>query len=257
MLKRKRQQKYLIKRWLEIRRQLYVFVGSGDQEALHRLRVEIKKIRAFTKFAESHEEKSAAAQLEKVRKIFRRAGLIREAGIHLQMMKQFNIDHPAFKNEELRIIDQESGKFRLRLTRYDKQIRHAITYLLKALHPIRNRAVKHWLRRQLKATAKIIVAPSTDKLHLARKKIKNVIYVHGMLHKRLVLMLGINTSYLDQLQEAIGKWHDTAIAVKLLISQNAGNKATINKLERERDKAGAAIHMISDGFWRKVFMASH
>jgi CHAD domain-containing protein len=219
--------------------------------------VEIKKIRTATEFIKSQEgQKKGTAQMKPLKKIFHRAGAIREANINLQMMKDFNISHPAFKAEEKDLLQQESEQFRLHAVRYDNHFRKAVCNLLKTLRPIRNRNIKRWFSRQLRAIARFVVTPSTDKLHSARKKIKSLIYVHGMLHMRLATELKLNVDYLDQLQDVIGKWHDKAVAVELLIFRNVGSKATINKLKKERDQAGDVIYVISDDFWGKVFGAS-
>lgn len=250
MLKRKRQQKYLIKRWLEIRRQLYAFSGSGSHDALHKLRVEIKKIRAFVELYKG--KIGTTGQLKAVRKIFHRAGIIREANINLQMMKRLHIKQPEFNAEETHVIRRESERFHLHPDRYEKHIRNNIRSLLKVIRPIRNRSIKHWFSRQLKAIAGIFTASSTDQFHLARKRIKRLIYIHGMLHKRLTLKLKINIAYLDQLQDAIGEWHDTTVAAELLIDRNTGNKTALNRLRKEQDRAGVAIHTMGADFLGKV-----
>ncbi|SFE34940.1 CHAD domain-containing protein [Chitinophaga sp. CF118] len=235
-----------------MRCQLHAFVNSGNQEALHKLRVEIKKIKAFTKFMKLYKGKERAVQLKNIKEIFHHAGIIREANINLQMMKKFDNNHKEFGTEETHIVQEESVKFRSHTTRYNKDISNEVKSLLKALGPVRNSDIKHWFSRQLKAIASIVVVSSTDQLHQARKKIKRLIYVHGILHKRLVDTLKLNINYLDQLQDAIGKWHDTALAVNLLISRKAGNKVTLNKLQKEQEKTDTTIHAISDGFWDKV-----
>lgn len=250
MLKKKRQQKYLIKRWLEIRRQLYAFSGSGNHDALHKLRVEIKKIRAFVKLYKG--KIATTGQLKAVRKIFHRAGIIREANINLQMMKRLHIEQPVFNAEEKHAIQRESERFHLHPDRYEKHIRNNIRSLLKVIRPIRNRSIKHWFSRQLKAIAGIVAASSTDQFHLARKKIKRLIYIYGMLHKRLTHTLKINIAYLDQLQDAIGEWHDTTVAAELLTDRNTGNKTALKRLRNEQDRAGVAIHTLGDDFLGKV-----
>ena len=236
-----------------MRSQLYAFAGSESQEALHKLRVEIKKIRAFKELAKLYKGgDKVAIDLKVIKKIFHEAGIIREANINLQMIKQFNISHPAFSVEATHILQQEPEKFRLHTAHYDEQIRSTVKFLLKLLRPVRNNDIRHWFSRQLKKIAVIETASSTDQLHRARKRIKNLVYVHGIIHKRLRTTLALNITYLDQMQDAIGKWHDTAVAVKLLGSHNSGNKAKINKLQKKQDKMGAAIHIISNGFWNKV-----
>ncbi|MCF6402484.1 CHAD domain-containing protein [Chitinophaga filiformis] len=251
MLRRKRQRKYLVKRCLELRDQLHTFAASGSQEALHKLRVEIKKLKAFSELTKLYKGEKEATIKKNIKKIFHRAGIIREAGINLQMIRQFDICQPLFSIKATNIIQQESAKFRLHETRYDHDIRNTVISLLQSLHPVHSRDIKQWFSGQLKKIAIVVTAASSDQLHEARKKIKNLIYVHGILHKPLAAELKLKIDYLDQMQDAIGKWHDAAVAVDLLEAHGSG-KAKASKLRREQDKAREAIHAIGDGFWEKV-----
>ncbi|MVT07808.1 CHAD domain-containing protein [Chitinophaga tropicalis] len=250
MLKRKRQRQYLLKRQLDIQHQLHDFAESGSQEALHKLRVEVKKIKAVIKL---YKGRKTAIELKSVREMFHHAGMIREAGINLQIVKQFHISYPAFTANAKRIIQKESERFRLDMAHYDKQIRSMIKSLTKLLHPIRNSDINDWVTRQLRKIAAIVTTSSTNKFHSARKRIKNLIYVHGIFHKRLAAVLPLNIDYLGQMQDVIGRWHDTEVAVELL---GAHPSANIGKLQKEKDKAENAIHTISDRFWSKVFNVS-
>ncbi|PSL36161.1 CHAD domain-containing protein [Chitinophaga ginsengisoli] len=252
MLKKKRQRKYLVKRCLELRSQVHAFAGSGDQEALHKLRVEIKKLKAFSKLTKLYKGEKEITIKKNIRKIFHRAGLIREANINLQMIKQFDIHQPAFNTEAKDTIRQETAKFRLYRTHYNDDIRNTAVSFLNSLRPVHNHDIKHWVNRQLKKIAEVVTTTSTDQLHEARKRIKNLVYVHDILQKRLAAALTLNIDYLDQLQDVIGKWHDTAVAVELLTAHNSGSKAKITALQKEHDKADKAIHTIGDGFWDKV-----
>lgn len=251
MLKRKRQRKYLLKRQLDIQHQLHDFAESRSPEALHKLRVEIKKIKAIMKLYK--DEKKTAIELKPAREMFQHAGVIREAGINLQIVKQFHISYPAFTANAKRIVQKESEKFSLDMVHYDKQIGSMIRSLMKLLHPIRNSDIKDWVTRQLRKIAAIVTTSSTDKFHQARKKIKNLIYVHGIFHKQLAAVLPVNIDYLDQLQDIIGKWHDTEVAVELLGGHHSAN---IGKLQKEKDRVENAIHAIGNGFWGKVFNVS-
>jgi CHAD domain-containing protein len=256
MLKRKKQRKYLVKRCLELRFQVYAFAESGNQEALHKLRVEIKKLKAFSKLSKLYKGKKKPTIKKNIRKIFHRAGVIREANINLQMITQFDIHQPSFSTEAKDTIQQETAKFSLHKTHYNDDIRSTAASFLKSLQPVRNHDIRHWVNRQLKKIAGVVTTASTDQLHEARKRIKNLVYVHGILQKRLVAALTLNIDYLDQLQDAIGKWHDTAVAVELLTAHNSGDKTKIGKLQEEHDKAGEAVHAIGDGFWDKIVKQS-
>lgn len=233
---------------------LFSFADSGSQEALHKLRVEIKKINAFTKFFHACTGKVIPpTHLRAIKKIFHYAGVIREANISLLMMKQYHIIHAAFRAKETHILRQKSAKFSARVARYDKRIRKADKALQKTLQPVKNSDIKHWFTRQLKIVAGTVAATSVNHLHQARKKIKTLIYVHGILPRRLVTALALNIDYLDQLQDDIGKWHDTTVAADLLISRKIPGKAVIKKLREEQGKTATTVHATADNFWDKIY----
>ncbi|WP_423738094.1 CHAD domain-containing protein [Chitinophaga caseinilytica] len=258
MLTREKQYNYLIKRWLLIRRHLMAYSASGNQESLHRVRVEIKKIKALLQFTGSTGgRKNAPAQPRALRKMFRRAGKIRDAGIHLQLMQQYHITDAAFSAGETQAIEQLSAAFREDVAHFDKSLRQTFRKLLGALRPVRKRDVRRWLSRKVGAIAGMVASPGTDQLHPARKEVKSLIYFLGMLPGRLSRRSKINVSYLDQLQEAIGKWHDLDITVSLVTSRNPGGSKIISKLEKARDRAGAAVYAMSVGFEKRVFANAH
>lgn len=252
MLKRKRQRKYLVKRCLELRDQLQTFAASGSQEALHKLRVEIKKLKAFSKLTKLYRGEGSVTIKKDIKQIFHRAGVIREANINLQMIKQFDVHQPVFNINATNIIQQETGKFRLNKTHYDRDITSMVKLFLRSLRPVHNRSIKHWFTRQLRKIAAVFATASTDQFHEARKRIKYLVYVHGILHHRLTAALSLNTDYLIQVQDAIGKWHDTTVAVELLTAYKDRNKTKISRLRKEQDKAAKAVQAIGNGFWDKV-----
>ena len=253
MLTRKRQYNYLIKRWLLIRRHLMAYSASGSQESLHRIRVEVKKIKAFLQFAGSvGRSKDAPAQTRGLKKMFRRAGKIRDAGIHLQLMQQFHVPDAAFRAGEAQVIEQLSQAFREDSAYFDKSLRQTFRKLLGTLHPVRKRDVRDWLTGRLGAIAGIVASPGTDQLHQARKEVKSLMYFLGMLPGRLTRQSKINIPYLDQLQDAIGKWHDLDITVSLLTSRKLGGRKVVGRLEKARDRAGAAVCAMGAGFEKKA-----
>ncbi|MGE7776537.1 CHAD domain-containing protein [Chitinophaga sp. NPDC101104] len=258
MLTRKKQYNYLIKRWLLIRRHLMAYSASGDQDALHRIRVEIKKVRAFLQFAGSPGGgKKGPSQPRALKKMFRRAGKIRDAGIHLQLMQQYHITDAAFCVGETQEIEQRSVAFREDVTYFDKSLRHTFRKLLGTLRPVRKRDVRRWLSRKVGAIAGMVASPGTDQLHPARKEVKSLVYFLGMLPGQLSRRSKINVPYLDQLQDAIGKWHDLDITVSLVTSRKPGGSKVVSRLEKARDRAGAAVIAMGAGFEKRVFANAH
>lgn len=254
MLKRKRQRKYLIKRCLKVRRRLRTFASSGEQRELHKLRVELKKIKTFIKLVTLYRgKKKLAVQQRSIRLVFHHAGVIREADLNLQMMQQFHINRPAVKDKAGRILRQEPGKFRSHVARYDRLIKELVSALLKLLRPLRDRKLQRWIDKQVEKTAVIVAGTPTDQLHTARKRIKHLGYIYEICPKRLRTKLALNADYLDQLQDVIGKWHDTDVAIRLLDAHNGRNQVGLDRLRRQREQEGAAIWEKGRHFEDKVF----
>lgn len=232
---------------------LCAFARSGEQQELHTLRVELKRIKAFIKLVQLYRgRKQVAVQLRSIRELFQHAGMIREADLNLQMMKQFHISQPVVVARAGLILRQEPARFRSLVTYYNEIIKDLVKSLLKLLRPLRDRKLKGWVNRQLKKIAAVVTVVQADQLHTARKRIKNLRYIYEICSKRLKTKLALNADYLDQLQDVIGKWHDADVAIRLLDAHNAESKKGLSKLRAQRDEASAAIFDMSHDFWDKV-----
>jgi CHAD domain-containing protein len=70
-MKKKEEAKYLEKEWIEMNIHLKSFLKTGDQEALHRFRVQIKKLRAMLSlFEDASKQPGLLKGFKPVRKIF-------------------------------------------------------------------------------------------------------------------------------------------------------------------------------------------
>src|SRR5580704_7833652 len=88
MLTKKRQRQYIAEKeqhWLQ---ELVVFNESRDEKALHRLRLEIKKIRALVELAKVRSGKRAGVHFSGLKKMFREAGVIRDAGSQVRFLEE-------------------------------------------------------------------------------------------------------------------------------------------------------------------------
>ncbi len=99
MLTKKRQRQYLTEKeqhWLQ---ELVVFDESRDEKALHRLRLEIKKIRALVELAKVQSGKRAAVHFSGLKKMFRQAGVIRDAGSQVRYLEERHLLSPEFREQ--------------------------------------------------------------------------------------------------------------------------------------------------------------
>jgi CHAD domain-containing protein len=253
MLEKKRQHRYLNKRWANMHHHLQAFSDAGGQENIHKLRVEIKKVKAFAQFSLAlPQQQLSAADLRKIKRIFKHAGIIRDAYTSLLTMKSYRIRDTVLKSEETGIIKIESRKFRSFYEDYNKRISKADKTFHKKVHAVKNNDIKHWFEEQLSIIASAFGSSSAYQLHAARKRIKTLLYIQAVLPENMVTSLQLNTTYLEKLQQTIGNWHDHTTATALLIGKNPRRKSVISKLQEEERKILREIRKLSADFQSKV-----
>src|SRR5258708_25242618 len=90
MLSKKKQKKYLSKKEKDWLIQLQVFGESGDPEALHRLRLGVKKVQAFGQMVKACSGKLASKDFDLLKKMFLHGGKIRDANTKLPLLEHFH-----------------------------------------------------------------------------------------------------------------------------------------------------------------------
>lgn len=76
-----------------------------------------------------------------------------------------------------------------------------------------------------------------------------------MLPTSIAGKLQLNDTYLNQLQEAIGKWHDLVSALELLKIEDYTNRGEIAAIHRNRRRLYRSIQTLSANFAQKVHEA--
>ncbi len=231
------------------------FVMKEDFEALHKLRVEIKKLRAFAAFAEKYTEGNFSKTLKPVIKIFKHAGRIRTTELNLQMIKKYKIGNADFINNEQAVCKENSNKFKDSLKFYINTIPKSFSKIQSKFHDIRNKRIFNFYKKQLDFL-KYFFQQELDekKLHECRKKIKLLLYIENLLPKKIKQKLKLNKTYLDKLQDAIGKWHDALLAAELLKTRNLTGEEKLKQLFNKKNKLLQAVKLLAKNFEEKVTM---
>jgi CHAD domain-containing protein len=242
MLKKKKQKRFLDQKNKEWANELKAFDSSREDEALHRLRVAVKKIKAFARLSAACSDFNSAKDIRLLRKMFKQAGTIRDAGNHLQLLEHFHEAPESYKTEQDQLKAKASAQFVHDIREYRRLGKTAHRRLSADIYSIRTDCIKDWYAGQLVKTG-VLVTASGDKLHKARKLIKELLYVQKVLPSGLADELNLDREYLDKLQDAIGKWHDAALvggawAGKDLIGSQAMVKECDDKLAEVRALAG-------------------
>ena len=256
-MKKKEEAKYLDKEWKEMNAHLESFLETGDQEALHKFRVQIKKLRALLNlFEETSNQSGLLKDFKPVKKIFKYAGHIREAHLNLQLGELYHLKNEAFESGQQKIIEEGTTEFQNNGKKYIKNINETHKQLKKQLPHINNSSIADYYKKQLRQiAANLAVSGFTDDMHANRKLIKVLVYNHKLAEKALDGSLPFNTTYLDKLQQAIGKWHDNVVAAQLFSSPELNDKPVGTKIKRKNVGIKRGITSLTADFLKKAMTA--
>ncbi len=253
-MKKKEEVKHLDKEWKIMNAHLKAFLETGDQEDLHKFRVQIKKLKAMLNLFESTSDYHRLMKhFKPVRKIFKTAGQIRDAHTNLQLGEQYELKNELFENGQQLIIEQGTNEFRQKRKEIVKTIKNAHKELKKQLFSVHNKSITDFYKKQLELIAvNFTVSGFTEDMHTNRKLIKILVYNHKIADKALNGSLPFNAEYLDKLQDAIGKWHDNIVAAELFSSPELNDKPVATKINRINAGVKRTISALADDFLKKA-----
>ena len=250
MLTRKKQADYLVKKDREWQEQLLVFGRTQEGEALHRLRLTVKKIKALARLSAACSGPAAAKDIRLLKKMFRQAGAVRDLDNGLRQFEKVHNAPVDYKYEQQQLQQQETAVFVARIPQYRKKGKKAARRLLGDLQAIHAGCIRKWYAGQL-IHAGVLLTASGDRLHKARRRIKQLLYILNLLPPRLADELGLDTKYLDHLQDAIGQWHDAAMLAASWEDRDPGGSQTLIAECRERE---AAVRRLAGEFYSRTHL---
>lgn len=250
MLKKSKQRHYLVRNEKKWQKRLKDFGMSHDAASLHGLRVTIKKIKAFASFSNDCSGKGAMKDFHLLRKMFHQAGVIRDAGNQLHLLEHFHPSPEFYKHEQEEVQSTATQNFVNHIKQYQKKGKKAGRRLLADIHSVRPDRIRDWYAAQLIRTS-VLLSSTGDSLHKARKQIKGLLYVLDLLPSRLVEKLHLDRAYLDDLQEAIGNWHDAVVVVDALSEKELAGAPAMMQLCFDKE---ADVRSLAGEFYRRVHM---
>lgn len=253
-MKKKEEAKFLDREWKLMNDHLKGFLETGNQEDLHKFRVQIKKLRAMLSLFESTSRRHGLLKdFKPVRKIFGYAGHIRDAHTNLQLSERYNLKNELFETGQQKIVEEGTAEFQNQGELYVKNIKDAYKQLKKQLPHVNNSAIADYYKSKLEQIAtNLAVSGFTEDMHTNRKLIKILVYNHKLVGKALNGSLPFNAEYLDKLQEAIGKWHDNIVAAQLFSSPELNDKPVVSKINRKNAGIKRSITSLADDFLKKA-----
>jgi CHAD domain-containing protein len=253
-MKKKKETKYLDKEWKVMNMHLKAFLETGDQEELHKFRVQIKKLGAMLRLFESTSKHNRLLKdFKPVKKIFKYAGHIRDAYTNLQLGLHYEFKNEAFETGQQTIIENGTREFQHQGKKYLKNIKETYKQVKKQLTRVDDSLIAEYYKKRLEEIAvNLTVSGFNEDMHTNRKLIKILVYNHKLADKALNGSLSFNSDYLDQLQNSIGKWHDNVLAAQLFSSPELNDKPVVTLIKRKNAGIKRSISVLADDFWNKA-----
>lgn len=257
MVTRERLNKFIRQRCHEIGHQVRVFCSTHDGEALHLLRVEVKKLRAALVLLQQcthnthHHSKG-------IKELYKAAGAIRTAQVNLKVLEDLGQENQAFAAGQQRIIDEGSLAFCLDAPRYQKTLHKLQDEWEKDTVDIKPQKVRSLFAERIRKLSLFFSAANLDTvaLHNTRKETKELMYMYALLPPALAASLPLNKDYLDRLQHSLGTWHDNTVTLSLLQGFSHTDPVVLEKLQQADGVLLQEIKNLTAGFDQNVRTAA-
>jgi len=230
--------RYLRKRINTIIREISTPATERTTETFHRLRVEIKKIRALfslLNYFDDNFRKREKKYFEPFEPLFKTAGKVRKLQIEDELMRDYKIDINRKKpGKHIGEFEKETSN------KTKRKIEKAGEKIEKHIRDISEKHLVHYNKHAFSEIKKLVKDQLTEEeTHEFRKQIKDFLY-------NLKLTVSSSDKIIietDRLQEIIGKWHDREIILihlkKILYDTKPRNNPSVARLKQ-------AIKKISD-----------
>lgn len=195
---------------------LSVYELTMEREVLHRIRVQLKKIKAiFHLISYCTGSFNVSKEYSSLKKIFREAGRIREIDVSNKLYQDYHIKNiKENKTEDQHILISE---FRQDIPGYKKTVNGSHKKVEKHFERVNSICYKKYLNIKKEELQKQIYPLLIEsELHKSRKIIKEIYYLSGISRWR---KNNIDPFY-NEVQDVIGKWHDK----KVLLDRISENK---------------------------------
>lgn len=229
--------RYQKARFSNVQRLVNQLAQSMDAEALHTLRVELKRVRFLKTILDQHEKPRKVDKAYKpFKKLFEQVGKIR--GQHVNMHR---LSKTLKQNDE----SKARKHFKRKQKHLEKQFNDMITHHTSGLSQgmlamdamLKNMpelSEKDFLKHLIKQVGKRInLKTPTRKWHAGRHALKSVIYSAELSNALASKIASVfNMAVIVNLEDAIGDWHDFTI----LLNGKSAKWLTENDMKKMRRK---------------------
>ena len=243
-MKKKDAQKYFDKQYESMRSCLDGFLQNRDQEELHRFRVQVKKLRAFMVLQPG---KKSGKQLKPIVQIFKKAGEIRNIFLNVQLVLEHAENNDAFILQQRHEMDALIASFKLNGIAFMEVVDGSRNTSLNSIDSVADLHINMFYQQQLHHIDTVFRhIIFNDELHHCRKLLKQLTYNYKLVQPWL--MVKLNEDYLEEIQTAIGDWHDNILATDLF----KDNVKIVEVLKRQSEELKKKIIELAADFFERA-----
>jgi CHAD domain-containing protein len=222
----KRFEKFVQRQIKSLIKHLKKYKNNRDPEALHQIRVDIKKIKAALQVIKNGKKGfKAHKNFIPFRKIFRRADNIREPDVLMQMLKRYQ---PGEITD-----DRIFGSRKHSAKAFESDIPYFIWTVkshAKKLEALSNKVRSDDLRKYLQGKKQELKSllyprPRMRIIHEVRKAVKEIIYLSEVQDT----LKGKEAKFYDKVQDTIGQLHDKQVLLGII--KNKKDETSITQRE--------------------------
>jgi len=218
--------KYPLDRSQAIKKHLEIAGRYFNVAAIHDLRVEIKRLRAFYNcVAEIYPGFDARGEYRKIRRIFRAAGYLRDIHIRQELAGNLNREAPLSIGEYFNFLKQKEVDSRRGFTRAHRKFdTHILDVSWNRVSEIIKFHDDHFIEERLYRCYLILLeklvksgaAPEFDEkdyhqMRILSKETRYCLEINQILHPEQTALKDINEG-LRAMHQVLGAWHDNAMA---------------------------------------------
>ncbi|MGZ3909477.1 MAG: CHAD domain-containing protein [Flavisolibacter sp.] len=246
-MKRSTLQDYCAQKWKQVAAFTRAYAEKQDPEALHKLRVEIKKLNLAFELMDFCPGKHKEPFGKPLKKLFRHAGAIRTAQVNGELLSAFHIADSTLASHQAMIATAETLRFCWKEEAYQKEIKKKQETFQNRIPSIPNHCAIAFCEGQTAGLSRIFATPpEPSSLHESRKLLKKLLYLKALFSDSVWQGLSLDGEYIDELQESIGKWHDAVLVIELLSASENGSSLPEELKKQEQFLLEAVLEKTRD-----------
>lgn len=219
-VKYKRIKYYVDERLKSIEGEILKYNEDHEGEHLHKMRVDIKKLKAVLSFTSKLSGK--LYYNNELKDLFKSAGAIREIQVMKALSAEYmltakiNLDKLSVKQKRL-----EKEFLRKIIPFWDSIISFSTDVDIDENKKVSKKHLHKYFKKLIEKTKKLLVFDDRESMHMFRMSIKRLMYIYSVLSKKDQKDIKLNKLKIDKFQEKLGDWHDLYVLIEFLQNQPA------------------------------------